>query len=237
MTDRELKRMIKNAYDLPITENEKSFIRRYEKRSLQIFDVIKLELEYMRLTSILMGAVWGVFIYLAYRMKDTDTMWVCSSLIPFCAVIPIILLSKSERYKMDEIEASCRFSLRFIKLVRMCIIGVFALGLLLGAGIIMKVLYSFTIIDYTVCVITPYLVSDYGAMLVTRRWHGKGNIFGVLAVCIVSSLVPSTVKMFRQTGILPDAVIVAIAGILLVAIIRESLMYIKESENVSWNLC
>ena len=32
MTDREIKRMLKDAYTLPETENEKAFIRRYEKK-------------------------------------------------------------------------------------------------------------------------------------------------------------------------------------------------------------
>ena len=138
---------------------------------------------------------------------------------------------------MDEMEASCRFSLRFVRLVRMCIIGVFALVLFLCVGTIMKTLYAFTVIDYIAYVITPYLASDFGAMLVTRRWHSKENIYGIFAACITSSLIPFVVKHFRQSGFLSDVAIVVITVTLLIAIIRESIKYVKESENISWNLC
>lgn len=237
MTDREVKESLKNAYALPTTEGEKRFIRRYEKRSLQIFDVIKLEYRYMGAKSILSVLALCMISMLVLKTKEKDTIWVISSLIPLFAVIPMIFLSKSEKYGMDELEASCRFSVRFIRLVRMCIVGVFSLGLLLSAGIIMKVLCLFTITEYIAYVTTPYLVSVFFAMLVTRHWHGKENIYGILAVCILSSLVPFVVRMIRQSGILSDASIGVLAGVLLIAIIRESLMYIKESENVSWNLC
>lgn len=237
MTDKDLKKMLKNAYALPATENEKSFIRRNEKRSLRLFDVMKLEFRYMGLSCILAGVVLCLLCLVAVKMNDVDKMWFFSSLIPICAVIPLILLSRSERCGMAEMEVSCRFSLRYIRLVRMCIIGVFALGLLSTIGGIMKALCAVAIIDYIACVITPYLVSDFGAMLVTRRWHGKENIYGILAVCIASSLVPFAVKQFRQSGFLTDTAIVVIAAALLIAVIRESVMYVKESEIISWNLC
>lgn len=237
MTDKELKKLLKGAYALQTTESEKRFVRRYEKRSLQTIDVLRLEFRYMGLQSILAGAILCLLCMLMVKMEDTDMMWMLSSLIPLCAVIPMILLSKSERCGMDEMEASCRFSLRFVRLVRMCIIGAFALVLFLCVGTIMKTLYAFTVIDYIAYVITPYLASAFGAMLVTRRWHGKENIYGILAVCILSGLVPFVVKTFMQSGLLSDVAIVMIAAILLTAVIRESIKYVKESEYISWNLC
>lgn len=74
-------------------------------------------------------------------------------------------------------------------------------------------------------------------MLVTRRWHRKENIYGIFAVCITSSLIPFVVKHFRQSGFLSDVAIVVITVTLLIAIIRECIKYVKESENISWNLC
>lgn len=237
MTDKELKEELKNAYSLQTSAREINFVRRYEKRSLRILEVLKLEFRYMGLQSVLAGVLLCLLCALVVKVENTDMMWTFSSLIPFGALIPLFFLSKSEKYGMDEMEASCRFSLSFIRLVRMCIIGVFTLGLLLGVGIIVKTLCDLTIIDYMACVITPYLTSDLGAMYVTRRWHKKENIYGIFAVCIVSSLVPFVVRLFRQSGLLSDATIVIISAVLLLAVIRESIKYVKESENLSWNLC
>lgn len=233
MTDKELKNMIKNAYALPTTESEKRFVRSYEKRYLQIKDVLKSEFKYMGFKSILSGVILCLIFITVMKMDNSDKMWVISAMIPFCAVIPMVLISRSERYGMDEIEASCRFSLRFLRFVRMFIIGIFTIGLLLSIGIIMKVLSAFTIIEYIACVLTPYLISDLGAMIVTRRWHGNENVYGIFAVCIASSLVPFIVKMLR----LHDTAIVAIAAVIFIAVIRECVKYVKESENISWNLC
>ena len=48
MTDKEIMKMLKNAYALPETEKEKHFVRKYEKRSLQISDIIRTEFPYMK---------------------------------------------------------------------------------------------------------------------------------------------------------------------------------------------
>ena len=237
MTDKEIKKMIKNAYVLPTTESETRFVKRNEKRSLQIVDVLKVEFEFMGLQSILAGFALCLLCLLVVKMENLETMCFFSSMIPFGAMIPMILLSKSERCGMDEMEAACRFSLRFVRLVRMCIIGVFTLALFIGIGIILRTRFAITGIDYLACVITPYLVSDFGAMLVTRRWHSKDNIYGIFAACITSSLIPFVVKHFMQSGFLSDVAIVVITVTLLIAIIRESIKYVKESENISWNLC
>lgn len=237
MRDKELKKKLKNAYSLQVTKSEKNFLRRYEKRTLRLMDVLQLEFRYMGLQSIPAGVLFCLVCALVVKMENMDMIWTFSSMIPFCAVIPMILLSKSERNGMDEVEASCRFSLNFIRLVRMCIIGAFTLGLFLSAGIILKILCDFSIIDYIAGIITPYLVSDLGAMYVTRRWHKKDNIYGIFAMCVASSLVPLAVKLFRQTGVLSDSAIVVISAALLIAVIRESIKYVKESENISWNLC
>ncbi len=237
MTDKEIKKMIKNAYVLEATESETRFVKTHTKRSLQIVDVLKLELRYMGLQSILAGFALCLICLFMVKIENLETMWAFSSMIPFGVMIPMILLSRSERCGMDEMEATCRFSLRFVRLVRMCIIGVFTLVLFMGVGIIMRTRLAITFIDYIVCVITPYLVSDFGAMLVARRWHNKENIYGIFVVCIVSSLIPFVIKLFRQSGFLSDVAIVVITAILLIAVVRESIKYVKESENLSWNLC
>ena len=53
MTDKEIKNMLKKAYVVSETEKEKQFIRKYEERALQLSSIIKMELRYMGLKSIL----------------------------------------------------------------------------------------------------------------------------------------------------------------------------------------
>ena len=57
MTDKELKHMLKNAYELPESGGSQRFIKEHEKRSRQLSDVIKNEFYYMGIKSILAGFI------------------------------------------------------------------------------------------------------------------------------------------------------------------------------------
>lgn len=237
MTDKEIKRMISNAYMLPETDKGRSFVRNHEKRSLRIMDILKVEFRYMGIPSVFSSLFLWVLFLIVSRTRDMDVIWIVSALIPLCAIVPMILLSGSERYGMDELEASSRFSLRYVRLVRMLIIGLFTIGVFGGIGIIMKTISFISCIDYMIFVVIPYLLSDFGAMLVARKWYGKENIFGIIAVCVLGSLIPYGIRMIRNAGRLPDVILVSLTVFLLVAVIGECVLYVKESENISWNLC
>lgn len=237
MTDREIKKMLKHAYAWPETDKEKAFIRKYEKRSLQLISIIKIECRYMGIQSIYAGLVLCALLFLLARNQDMDMVWTLSSLIPIGALIPMVLLSRSERFGMSELEAASRFSLRYIRIVRMFIMGIFSTLLLLAVSLILQEASLGKPVDCLAFVAVPYLISTYGAMVVTRKWHSKDNIFGVLAVCLFSGLIPFATKMARLSGQLTDVVLILLSAVLLAAIIREARLYVKESENLSWNLC
>lgn len=237
MTDREIKMMLKNAYRSPETEKEKVFIRRYEKRSLHLMSIIKLEFRYMGIQSFGAGLALCVLLFLLARNQDQDIAWTLSSLIPIGALIPMILLSRSERFGMGELEAVSRFSLRYIRTLRMFIMGIFSLMILIAVSIILKVSLATQSVDCLAFAVVPYLVSTYGAMLVTRKWHSRDNIFGVLAVCLFSGLLPFIAKAARLSGQRSDPALILLVAVLLAAIIREGRLYIKESEDLAWNLC
>ena len=237
MTDKEIKGQIKNAYMLSETETEKIFVRKYEQRSLKLSEIIKTEFRYMGAKSFLTGVVLNVLLLITAQAGDTDRVWIISSFIPVCALIPMLLLSKSERFGMDELEAASRFSLRFIRIVRMFILGVFSMALLLTVGIILRITIVASFSEQMILVVFPYLISAYGAMLVTRKWHGKENVFGVLAVCAFAGLLPYVIRPIKLSGQLTDGFFLLMIALLLVALIRECMLYVKESEDLSWNLC
>ena len=236
MTDKEIKMKLKNAYVVSETEKEKQFVRKYEERSLQLSSIIKMELRYMGLKSILTGIVPVALLLMAAGTEDTDMVWVIASFVPACVLTPMVLLSRSERFGMEELEAASRFSLRFIRIVRMFILGIFSLVLLFSVGIILRITATASVMDHMMLVVFPYLVSAYGAMLVTRKWHGKENIFGVLAVCVFGGLLPYAERAIRLSGQSANNIILLLIAMILGAMFRECKLYVKESENLSWNL-
>ena len=237
MTDREIKERLKCAYTLPASEKENAFIRRYEKRSLQLSAIIKTEFQYMGLKSMPAGIILIALLILATRAEDEEIVWILASFIPVCALIPMVIMSRSERFGMDELEAASRFSLRFIRMVRMFILGIFSISLLLAVGIVLQVTATASVMEQIMLVVFPYLISVYGAMFVTRKWHGKENIFGVLAVCVFSGMLPYVIRPVMVSGLLTSEFYFLTIVLLLVLFIRECMIYVKESENLSWNLC
>lgn len=237
MTDKEVKKILKTAYVSPETEKEKRFVRKNEKRALQLSCIIKVEFRYMGVRSLLAGVILTALLLAAAKAEDMDMVWTFASFIPMCALIPMALLSRSERYGMDELEATSRFSLRFVRIVRMFILGLFSLTLLLAAGIVLRVTGIVSAMEQIALVVFPYLVSAYGSMLVTRKWQGKENIFGVLAVCTFSGLLPFVIRPVILSRQLPNGTFLPVIALLLGVIVRECALYVKESENLSWNLC
>ena len=111
MTDKELKQLLKNAYILSESDKSQRFIKEHEKRSRQLADVIKNEFHYMGIKSILAGLViCGLFMAVAVK-GDENMMWIMSSMLPICSLIPLIHILRSGRYGMCELEAASRFSL------------------------------------------------------------------------------------------------------------------------------
>lgn len=236
MKDKEIKEMLKNAYVSSETEKERLFVRKHEQRYLKLSEIIKSEFRYMGLKSFLAGAVLTVLLLIAAQSGDPDMVWIFASLIPVCAMIPVLLLSRSERFGMDELEAASRFSLRFIRIVRMFILGIFSVVMILAAGIILQATETASFTEQMMLVAVPYLISAYGAMLVTRKWRGKENVFGVLAVCAFAGFLPFVIRPVKMSGQLPEGVFFLMIAMLLAAVIRECMLYVKESENLSWNL-
>ena len=237
MTNREIKEMLKNAYTLSESQNEKRFVRKYEKRSLQILEIIKLETRYMGVQSIMSGMVFTVLMWMIAKTENTDLIWAVSSMIPVCAMVPMILLSRSERNGMFELEASTRFSLRFVRLVRMFIVGIITMGLFSALGIVLKAIAILSGADYLIMVVIPYLVSDLGAMTITRKWNKRDNIVGIFMVCVFSCFLPFVIKEIRFETQFPNVALGICIIMLVVLVVRECILYVKESENLTWNLC
>ena len=55
MNNRHIKNALKDAYQVEQTESRKAFIEKYEKRNLQILEILKIEFRYMGMKSMLIA--------------------------------------------------------------------------------------------------------------------------------------------------------------------------------------
>ena len=237
MTDRELKRLLKNAYTVTATEKEDAFVKTYERRSRQFLHVLVLELKYMGIKSLFAGVFLCTILFALVRQGDVRVQWTISSILPLFALILSALVGRSERCGMEELEAASRFSLRFIRMTRMLILGTISFLLILVCTCILKKFLGISPM-ITVCFVGfPYLFNVWGSLLITRKWHAKENIYGCVGITFLSCLMPVIAEYIKLWSYINSIIAFLAMLILLVGTVRESILYIKEGEDLSWNLC
>lgn len=236
MNNRQLKNALKNAYQVEQTESQKAFIEKHEKRNLQIIEILKIEFRYMGMKSMLAGILLCLVLYYISKSGTDYLMWGLSSVLPICVLLPVTLIGKSERYGMCELEASSRFSFRFLRMIRMLILGAFSLIFILIASVALDNTISTNILE-TFCFIgCPYFLNVSGCIFITRKWHSKENIFGCAGLTLFSCLLPfiaDKTDFLRKVD--SRYLLIALIALILLTV-KESILYICESEELTWNL-
>lgn len=234
MTDKDIKKQIKTAYAVVPSDEEKAFIRRYEKRAMQMHRVIFVEAKYMCMSNLAWSIPLFVILVIISKVMEPKYAWAIASMLPLCAVVPLISIGKSDRCRMAELEAACRFSLKFIRMVRLFILGILSLLLILAGSVILKEICQVGYLHTFLFCSLPFLLNVWGCLCITRKWQAKENIFGCIAVTIFSCLLP----MSSYAGLwLTDDILLIAVCIILFFIGKEAFMYVKGSEDVTWNLC
>ena len=168
MTEKYMKKLLKNVYQISPSNREKVFLKKYEKRSMRILDVFILEFKYMGMQSVLSGAILIILFGIISFSKNSELMWYVSGILPVVGLILMSGMGKSEKYGMHELEAASRFSLRFIKATRIFILGSATLGIVvvLAAGLALFFILGNhqTNDSINVAVDEPYVAEVYDSM-------------------------------------------------------------------------
>ena len=238
MKNSELKRLIKSAYGIEASRKNE-FIKKYQRRELNYRELLRVQLQYMgaQLTAIfgytltmLLGTLANI---------DVDLAKIVAVFAPLAALFALTGLGKSKKYGMEEIEMSSRFSLRTITIIRLAIIGIAGLAIMLAASCALRAVTGMGLFVSFAAAGVPYLVTTFLCMLLIRRWHSPKNIYG----CVVIAAGVSA-AMFGGIDILEHCCAglyrSVLSGVLLISVgltAVEVCGYIRESEELQWNLC
>ena len=237
MKNSELKAMLQNAYAVNPTEKENCFVRKYERRHMRFRDVLVLELKYMGIKSVAAGVILCAVLFFFARQGDVRVKWMASSLLPLFALLPSAIVGSSERYGMQELEASSRFSLQLIRMARMLIWGTLSLIIILLGTIFFQNYFETNILITGCFVGFPYLFSVWGCLLITRKWHSKDNIYGCVGVTVLSCMMPLFIELLKLWEYVTKPAVSIAVIVILIAAVRESILYVRDGEDLSWNLC
>lgn len=235
MKDKELKKLIYEAYRLPESEKSKSFIRTQSRRSCSISEIAINELRYVGIRGVGVALLLCVVFAFASRIEDENIVWIMMSLIPPSALIPLFFISRSQRYGMTELEDACRFSAHFIRMVRMGILGIFSLGMVLSAAYAFGSSIMIEPMEIVMFILTPYCLSVWMGMITTRKIHGPESIYAVFAAGILSSFIPTLVKGLQNLKCIPSFVYPAVFMLVLLLVFSECTRYVNERSEFEWN--
>lgn len=235
MTDKDVIKKLKDAYPISASEKETAFIKKYELRSRNLPDILLNELRYIGIKSLLPFATLTVFFHEIAKMGDLQLAWYYASLLPIVALIMTTGVGRSEHYGMSELEAASRFSSRLIRLMRLLYLGIGSLALIgVASFVIGRVADGGGAMVFAI-VALPYLTNVWGCLMLIRRWHSKDNIYGCAAVTIFTCLIPSAMKGMLAGRLLPTAHALLVLLLIFMLAVREGVLFVRESEELSWN--
>lgn len=235
MKNKELKGLLKDIYKLETSKSEIKFIKEYEVRSMKLLDVIALEMKYMRVTILVSVLLLIMTFILLSKSSNSSLIWYVSSFLPYTSLSLFCILRRSERYRMSEIETSTRFSLMFIRTIRLLIVGTISLMVLLMTSLILKRNINFNLLSIICLVGTPYLLNVWANLLLTRKIHSNKNLLFSLGISIFSCLLPYVIKQLIDNCFLNLLFINLIFIIVVLLVAKEAYEFVKGNEELSWN--
>lgn len=236
MDHREWKKALNTIYQPPDPRGKGAFLARLDPPRLSIPEFVLIQAAYLRPWSWLLSA--GIFAAALLLMWGRPTGEIClvSALLPFAALSTVTELHRSARYRMEELEAAARFSLKALLLARLTLLG---LGNLLLLAALLPVVMDWsrlTLAETGFYLLCPYcLTSLLSLILVRRRRSGEplylcaGAAAAVSLLCLLWQQPPRFLMEAGPTGYVGATLVLA------ALMVWEYKQYLFRGEESIWN--
>ena len=178
----ELKEHLKSIYEAPPPLHKNEFLQKWNHPQMNFLEFLFSQMTYIR------KWIWGisaaVFTVAMFGAitASKNLVWLISALTPLLAVTIITECVRSGNYEMAELEMVTRFSLRSVVFARLGILGMENLIVLFSllvfcvksAGIRNG---GLELIWTGVCIIMPYLLTDFIGLQIVRRFNGQESVY------------------------------------------------------------
>ena len=186
MKRNDLKNLINDAFYAPEPAGKENFIRFLRPRKVSMAEMIVRQIPYIgKLVWMISMLIIAVALLGAFSGNES-TVTVVAALMPFSAALGIFDTNRSKRYKMTELEAATRFSLRSIVFARMTILGILSVFVIALISPIIAITYGGSIAMTAVRILIPYLVTMIVSLHIERTPFGRG--LGVCSLIIAGAV-------------------------------------------------
>lgn len=235
MRKKSWKEGLREAFAAPAPPGKETFLRRLDRPGSSIGEMVLSQAAYIGRRLWLISVLVYAAAVAGAAVMELDTVWAVSALTPLLALTLVSECRRSERYGMEELEMTARFSLRTVVLARLGLLGAENLAVLcllvpLGArgsrmGMVQAGVY----------IVVPFLLTTFLALWAEQRLRGQEGAYvsAGIAVCVslgaffVHGGVPA---LYREdcTGWWVAGVLLLCAGIL-----RQYGRMLKRTEELS----
>ena len=235
--NRKLKQALSDAFYAPPPARKAAFLKQYRRRELGRWELITLQVRYIRWWVWLLSLVLSSFILMTVTLSAESTPWYIAALTPFLALLVITENGRAQLYQMDELELACRMSRQSVILARMVALGLFHLALF---GLLTPLLAVWSTVGAAqagVYLLTPYLLTAALGMEVTRRIRGREGLLACGAVAAAISVSGPLAVNIRPALYQPENLIwwgAALAAAMIAAGV-EFTLNVKNMGELQWN--
>ena len=235
--NRKLKQALSDAFYAPPPVRKAVFLKKYRRRELGRWELIVLQIRYIRWWVWLLSLVLSGFILATVTWSMHPTPWYIAALTPFLALLVITENGRTQLYQMDELELACRMSRQSVILARMVVMGPFHLVLF---GLLMPLLAVWGTVGAAqagVYLLTPYLLTASLGMELTRRIRGREGLLACGATAAAISILGPLAANVRPTLYQPEDLTLwgAALSAAIIAAVAEFVLNVKNLEELQRN--
>lgn len=223
-------------YQAPEPVGKKEFLKQFDTCYLSMWQFMWQQFWYIKKWMWFISA--GVFLFgtVLCRSLDRETVWILCALVPYLALTLLTESGKSRAYHMDELEYATRFSLKSLLLARMGVLGIchgvilFFFFICMNTGFLPDPGDLFYII-------VPYLLTVCLGFKFLRIFRGKETVYISVGIpAFVSLCMVMINQMFPIIyGIAMVKVWVLASVIVIIFTVKETALFIKQTEELAWN--
>ena len=231
--NQELQEQLKQIYSAPQPEHKREFIRNHSSRKISLWHMLGIQLAYISKKVWVISALLLAGVVFMSKTWEPRMLGFALALMPLLVLISVSESVRSIIYGMDELEMAARFSLKSIVMAKLGILGVENLVILMLAAVFIRGQF----LPSTLYLLTPYLVTALGNLMLVRRIRGVEATYACTALAALVSLAQiygtftyQWLYETRYVGIWGIAVV-----ILFCMVIRETFQTIHITEDLAWN--
>lgn len=178
------------------------------------------------------------FIFITYKRFNIniEVVGVISAFTPLLVLLGIAEINKSKSNNMWELEASCRYNLSTLVLIRLTLIGIFHCILLFVVLAIFKDKSQYGLFRYVLYATTPFTLSAYSSFWIINHLKIKDSLYVCSGVTMLISILILIINVeFTQVYNLNYVWVWSVLSIVVFILLIKEIQNLTNERVVQWN--